>query len=217
MPLTSWPSHVRAYALRPSAAGSEAERIRIAREIHDGVLQDLHTLRLGLAADGDAAREAGVLHVIRSLRRTLQDLRPPDLDHYDLADALQALVDRFRDVHPDVQLDFDLRITDGTFGGYGRDVLLALYRVVQETLHNAGKHAGATIVSVWLDATDEAYHLNVSDDGVGFCTETASPGFGMMGMRERAEAVAAHLAIRSAPGAGTHLEMSGPARTPPVL
>ena len=192
------------------ASARENERLRLAREIHDGPLQALHALRLR-AADPDA--EADLLASIRELRRIIEGLRPPDLDRYSLADAVGALVQRFEAAYPAVEVTAHVRADDGAVERYDEAVRLAIYRLAQEALNNAGEHAGAHCVGLTFDAGPERYRLEVEDDGVGFDPDTPPDGdrshFGLVGMAERAEAVAADLAVVSKPGHGTRLRLEG--------
>lgn len=207
----------RAFTSYRSALTSsqEAERRRLAREIHDGALQELHAIRLGLAAAGAADLERDVLRVIQGLRRTVENLRPPALDQYDIVDAVAALVERFRTRNGRVVVDASIRADSGALGAYDGRVLLALYRIAQEALHNVAKHAQASRVGVRFQAGLNRYRLDVTDDGVGFDLETLGPGrFGLVGMMERAEAIRAELSLRTAPGEGTHLTLAGPVGPP---
>jgi signal transduction histidine kinase len=102
-----------------------------------------------------------------------------------------------------------------------QDAELALYRVAQEALTNVAKHAGATKVRVTLTYLDDALLLDVADNGVGFSAESRttpdSPadGYGLIGMRRRAERVGGRLTIESVPGSGTTVNLWVPLRAMP--
>jgi signal transduction histidine kinase len=108
-------------------------------------------------------------------------------------------------------------ISTGLHSRLAPDLETVLYRVTQETLNNVGKHAGASRVTVSLEAENGSVHLRINDDGVGFDPAVAvkllSEGhFGLAGMRERVEMVGGNLTIESAPGKGTSVavEMANP-------
>ncbi len=133
-------------------------------------------------------------------------MTPAGLTDGSLVDAVGRLVSRCADelqVHASLSVIGDPRRLPAA----GEVVLL---RAAQESLANVRKHAGASRVEVQLDYTDEATTLRVLDDGCGF-TPAAGPGFGLAGMRARAEQVGGCLRLDSAPGAGTAVEVRIPA------
>lgn len=206
-------------------AAQEAERQRLARDIHDGISQRLVTLSFHLDAvrtrvdrdaippdDLSAAREDLtaacdlVLTTLDEARAAIGALRPPVLDDLGLAGALAALVRGLPDVRGVLILD-DRRLPE--------HVEVALYRIAQETLQNVLKHAGAEEVVVRLEATDASrsgVHLSLSDDGVGFDPQTAdgSRGYGLASVRERAELVGGSVRVTSRPGTGTTVAVTIP-------
>lgn len=194
------------------ATAREGERVRLARELHDGPLQELHVLRLRLAAAQDADSEGDLLSAIGEVRRVVEDLRPPDLDRYGLGDAVGALARRFRERNPGVALEAEVDVDDQAVRAYGADLQLTLYRLAQEALSNVAEHAGASRVRLALTADGRRYALAVEDDGAGFEPGEAGAGggrFGLVGMAERAEAASARLSVESWPGAGTRLRVTG--------
>ena len=176
--------------LRDSMAAAEEERRRWARELHDSTLQDLGALRLLLVAgrrdpsvlDGAIAR---LEESIGELRGLIRELRPAALDELGLAAALEGLAER-HGVNADVTVD-----------RYAPEFETGVYRVVQEALNNAVKHAGASAVHVTVEAVGGAVHLTVADDGRGFDPEAVHAGFGLGGMRERVELLGGELEIAS--------------------
>lgn len=195
----------------------EAERSRVAHELHDGVAQTAAALarRLDLATDGDpadlvvAAQQARGL--VRELRQVISGMRPPVLDDLGLAAALRQLIDEAgmsRDV-----------LLDATLGGRPPALLeTALFRVVQESLNNARSHAGAGAqVTIRVDETDGHYRVEISDNGSGFdpglrLVGTAGRGLGLSYMRERVNRLGGTLDIISAPGEGCRIIAEFPAR-----
>jgi signal transduction histidine kinase len=198
----------------------EAERKRIARELHDEALQELvaltyqlATLRAGPAnavqAGLDAAQTA-VQQTAAALRRLCSDLRPPELDRLGLAAALRAWFDSLTTTvpfHIQFQAEGDLAQP------LPEEASLCLYRVVQEAVRNAQKHAQASRVTVRLTLSPQEVWLSVADDGVGFVLPTPverlleTQHFGLLGMRERLNQVAGTLDIVSAPRQGTTLRV----------
>ena len=190
-------------------AAREAERARLAREIHDGPLQDLHALRMRVAlpAGGDGAPADPSLGeaanaVALELRAIAEGLRPPALSRFGLGAALEAHARRLRqrsEVSVSVEAFDDAdRLTE--------EARTALFRIGQEAISNAIQHghAGTVHVRVWPEPTGQAPDrlcLTVADDGVGLGdldTEAlvADGHFGVAGMRERAALLGARLWAR---------------------
>ena len=205
-------------------AAMEEERTRWARELHDETLQGLAALRLGLASAGRAGtpeRLGGAVRQavdqldgeIASLRALITDLRPAALDQLGPEAAIEALATRARrqGLEVDVELDFAYekeRESERLVG----DLETAVYRIVQEALTNARTHGAAHHVRVEVQETDETVRLEVRDDGGGFDPSAATTGFGLVGMRERAELVRGTISVESAPGEGTTVTATLPAR-----
>ena len=200
----------------------EEEKAHIARELHDELGQlltalkmDLGWLRERLPADAElAARvaEMGSLldRTVGSTRRISADLRPLMLDDLGLADAAAWLVEDFAkrsgvackiDVSEDVQ-------------GVSKAVATAVYRAVQESLTNIGRHSGAKNAWVLLGATDGVVHVEIEDDGRGIAPEdlAKSRSLGLKGMRERITFLGGSLDIGRAPRGGTRLKLTVPLR-----
>jgi len=182
------------------AAGAAArERRRIARDLHDGVAQELAFIRrraARLAGDPDA--EQIVVAAERALldsRWAIEHLsRPPD-------QPLERVLARHAAV---IAARTGVAVTFSTSGSVdvGPVVSEALERILGEAVANA-RHGNASVVHVEL--TTDPLRLSVVDDGSGFDTSTSSPGFGLGGMRERAALVGAELSVRSDPGTGTEV------------
>ena len=205
-------------------AAMEQERTRWARELHDETLQGLAALRLGLRSAARAGKPEQLADSVRqaveqldseiaSLRALITDLRPAALDQLGPEAAIEALAARARrqGLDVDVELDFAYekerqaeRLVD--------DLETAIYRIIQEALTNARKHGGARRAVVEVQEGDDMIHLTVRDDGSGFDPSAATTGFGLMGMRERAELVRGTVSVDSAPGEGTTVSARLPAR-----
>jgi signal transduction histidine kinase len=206
--------------LRHSMQAAELERRRWARELHDETLQGLGALNVllsaGLQGDlEDAARKAlgFIEEQIASLRSLISDLRPAVLDDLGLQPALEALADRMASATSlNVALDVDLM----SQAGEPRPRLIpeiedAIYRLVQETLTNVSKHADTNRAVVSVRESGGSVVVEVRDDGIGFDLDETAGGFGLIGMRERAELVEGTLAVASAPGEGTTVTIVVPA------
>lgn len=201
--------------VRATVEGEEAERARVARDLHDEANQALTAVILRLqAAEEDAPpelaeqiREARELagQAMEELLQVVRQLRPTTLD-LGLRNALSAQVSDFTD-RTRIAADFSFE-GDHT-RRLGDDRELAIYRVVQEALSNIVQHADATHVAVTLEIADLVV-LTVQDDGKGFDPSSPTGRFGVIGMRERAMLVNGLLEIESSPGAGTTLRMEMP-------
>jgi PAS domain S-box-containing protein len=202
------------------AEAEDAERQRLARDLHDLVGQNLNALGINLnliqahmpEAMPELARSrlddslALVQETTASIRRVMDDLRPPVLDDFGLVATLHWYGARFASrtgVAVTVQ-------GEEPMPRLAAPVENALFRVVQEGLTNVAKHARATQVTVTVAADDGAVHLVVADDGVGFePTQVATPnrhgGWGLITMAERAEAVGGRFRVESQPQQGTRI------------
>ena len=209
------------------AEGREAERIRLARDLHDGPVQDLHALRMRLSilarqaagkgklsqapttigagddASGTIEEMVGEMQrVIRDLRGISENLRPPSLGPFGLAAALQAFAERYQRTYPSIRVDLDIE-QDGQ--ELEQPVRLALFRIAQEAMNNAAKHADPQTVAVMLRLSDDEVVLSVADDGCGYHApddfrQLGEGGhYGLLGMSERAESFGAELHIESHP------------------
>ena len=201
------------------AQGREKERERLAQEIHDGPVQDLHGLHMQLKAlagppDGNGAEKMAdeVMRVTGELRAMSADLHPPALDKFGLPAALRSHADRLCDRHENLQVEMDLDESDDPLPD---DYALALFRVAQEAMNNAVQHGEAETLRVRLRRTDDTVVLAVRDDGAGFTPPddwhalADEDHYGLLGMRERAEAIGATIEIDSTPGAGTRVRLEG--------
>ncbi|MDX6519711.1 MAG: hypothetical protein QOF08_316 [Gaiellales bacterium] len=209
--------------LRRIVAGQEAERSRMARELHDQTGQALTSILLGLRAIEDAKpdqirdRVAGlrglVTEALQDVRRLAVDLRPSTLDDFGVVTAIQRLCS---DVAAKSGISIDFHATrEGD--RMSREVESCLYRVVQEALTNVIKHAAAGNVSVLLAPGERDLTLIVEDDGVGFDPATVDRArLGLVGMRERVALVDGSLTVESAPGGGTTLRVTVPLTARPA-
>jgi signal transduction histidine kinase len=193
----------------------ERERRRWARNLHDEPLQSLGALRLAASTSAESEERealttviAGLDEQIENLRRLIDGLRPTLLDELGLAAALTALIDRAR---RSSSVRVDVRLALGT--GNERlpeDVELAVYRMVQEALNNAIRHASAETVRLAVGRRRDRLEVLVADDGRGFDVGAAKRGGGLTGMSEWASLAEGSLDIRSRIGTGTTIEAQVP-------
>jgi signal transduction histidine kinase len=197
------------------------ERNRLARDLHDSVVQKLFGVVLAAQSaatlfdrDPDAARaqveklQELTQDAIQELRSLIFQLRPPAVESDGLAAALEKQVQVLRRVH---RQEIDLEVT-------GEPRLRPriddeVFRIAQEALHNAVKHAAARRLDLHLEEGDRRLVLTVRDDGVGFdpgATAHRSRRLGLTSMEERATALGGTLSIDSAPGKGTTIELEVP-------
>jgi signal transduction histidine kinase len=208
---------VEAERLRHSLRASEAERKRWARELHDETLQELGALKVMLEAARPETMQAAMRQAveqidlsIRGLQSLITELRPAALDELGLQPALEALIARTRSV---TGLEIEERIEiSRSIGRLHAEVATAVYRLVQESLTNAAKHAAAERAWVEVRESEGTIVISIRDDGRGFDPDRAEGGFGLVGMRERIALVDGRLKVESAPGRGTSVRAELPAR-----
>jgi signal transduction histidine kinase len=209
---------------RERTAAAEAERRRWARELHDDTLQGIAAVRLALAssrrADEAELREAvaqatdDLQGELDRLRAIIHDVRPSSLDDLGLMAAMEALVARHANGGgPALRLEVDLDHEAGRAPErLHPDVETAIYRIAQEALGNALKHAEARNVEIAVAEIDGEVGVRLRDDGHGYDATASTAGFGVLGMRERVELLDGRLRVQTAPGEGTTVEARVPAR-----
>jgi len=203
-------------------AGVADERRRLAAEIHDTIAQGLTGIIAQLQVvvntpDRDQAREHTgramelARHSLGEARRSVHNLAPVALENDGLPEALKKTVAEWGE-RTGVRADFTVT---GTAEQLHEEVSATLLRIAQEALSNAARHAHATRVGVTLSFTGDEVLLDIRDDGTGFDplalpARTSAGGFGLDGMRARAERIAGSLAVESEPGHGTALSARVP-------
>jgi PAS domain S-box-containing protein len=198
----------------------ETERRSLSRELHDQVGQNLTALSVNLdfliehlssetrVSLGSRLKDCKVLvkEIMKPIRNIMSDLRPRILDDYGLVAAIHWYTDQFSN-RTKIPVMFKGKDLDPRLPS---DVETNLFRVIQESLTNIVKHAHASRVTVYLEETEGKVKLTINDDGVGFDPlsinkTTERKGFGLIGMRERAEASGGKLSVISSPGKGTQV------------
>lgn len=204
----------------------EAERGRVSRDLHDGLGQSLTALRMqleiarGEAGEGpladrlaDAAEVAA--QALAEVRQLSHLLRPQMLDQLGLFPTLRWLARTFGD-RTGLRVDLE---HDADEARFDPEVETLLFRVVQEALTNAGKHSGAEAVTVTVRRDGDRLQARIADTGQGFDPSTLpaaddDAGFGLRGMRERAQLFGGRVRVDSAPGRGTVVELEVPLGAP---
>jgi two-component system sensor histidine kinase DegS len=201
----------------------EAERARLAQEIHDGPVQAMsnaifqadYAERVSATDPAATTTEIGTLRdllrrELDSLRGFISQLRPPSLDEFGLDGAIEGAVSDLRATSR-LQITTDLRAPNDALGDHEQTVAL---RVTQEALQNVRKHAAASTVVVSTAVADDAWTLEIRDDGRGFDVGAVAArgrrNFGLQFMRERAELIDARFDVRSRPDGGTVVRLAIP-------
>jgi signal transduction histidine kinase len=208
------------------ARAGAMERARVARELHDGVIQSLVGIEMHIdalrnsaprgehAMAGDLARIQALVHTeVLNLRDLMRQLRPPDFDPAELLDHLADMVQRFgRETGVGARFSTDLTDVE-----LPRRVCFELVRIVQEGLVNVRKHSAATNVLVRFGVGDGFWTLEIADDGRGFpfdgriaASDLDARHAGPAIIKERVHAIGGRLVIESSPGRGARLEVLVP-------
>src|SRR5918911_202285 len=204
------------------STAQEAERARLARELHDEIVQQLIALGHGVdrvqrmierdpaqATERLEAMRASITVLVDELRALIGDLRPPALAELGLLPAIELLLERSGEGGPDVTL-----VVQGDERRLAPQSELALFRIVQEAWSNIRRHASARRADFTFAYQHDGLHVTITDDGVGFAppAEVDAPNghWGLRGMRERAELTGGTFDVTSEPGKGTRLHLHIP-------
>ena len=190
------------------AAASLEERRRLARDVHDGLAQEISFI----ARNARLLREHGaepqlVERILRSVARAQEEsrrvvgalaARPDESLDQALAQAVQEAAQRYG-------ASVDMELASGiTLSPREKE---AVVRIASEAVANAAEHSGAEVLRIYLERADEGMRLGVEDDGTGFDEEQLRSGFGLVTMKDRAEALGGKLRIDSSRGSGTRVEL----------
>ena len=198
----------------------EAERRRIARDMHDRVLSDLvyalSEIQIKQELSGPGEEDDGLRDAAEAMRRSVEGLRAAIFEmrldetlERSLASSLQALVELSRRMARG-RYTVELALGEGTAEAVPTATGKELVRIIQEALNNARRHSGARNIRVTLKLEGDGVLAEVSDDGRGFDPRSAVGGVGMNSMRSRADTLGGHLEIESEPGKGTTVRFKGP-------
>ncbi len=201
----------------------EEERRGLARELHDELGQYLNAIKLDAvsirSAGGErpevAAAASAIVehsnHVYDAVRGIMRRLRPPALDVLGLPDALTQLVQQWRARYAGIQCTLD---TDGELQGLGETLNITVYRLIQECLTNIARHSEASEVKIRISASPDGLRISVHDNGCGMDTQAKRQGLGLIGLRERVDALSGRLELSSTPGSGLEVRVWLPATLP---
>ncbi len=194
----------------------ELERLRLAHELHDGPMQGLYSViyeieELRSKADADTSQSLGALsnsiyQVLNELRNTAKELRPPTISQFGLEKTIRSYMGDIQEKHPDLKVQLSLARDHQLLP---EDVRLALFRVLQQSLTNIIRHAGATEVRVAFSFDAEETRLEISDNGRGFRVPSSwidlvrEGHFGLAGAAERVSALGGIFAVESEPHVAT--------------
>ena len=194
----------------------EDERRSLSRELHDELGQyvtAIKTFAFGIAnkteekmpevAANAQTIVAAANHIYDGMHNIIRQLRPGSLDNLGLSETLRDSMGNWQSQHPDVR--FSLALT-GRLDDLGETMNINLYRIVQESVTNALRHAQASAIDIRLDGDgDGEVQLTIKDNGVGIsiCNVDQGKHFGLLGMRERTQALQGRFSIDSVPGRGT--------------
>jgi PAS domain S-box-containing protein len=201
----------------------EDERRSLARELHDELGQyvtAIKTFAVGIVNKTqekmpDVASNAQTIvaaanHIYDGMHNIIRQLRPGSLDNLGLSETLRDLVSSYRQHHPELKIKL---VTKGDVNGLGEVVNINIYRVVQEAVNNALKHSNASAIEIKLEVRKSGeLQLTIKDNGHGmdFCKVDHSQHFGLLGMRERAQALQGTFNIDSALEKGTTIHINIP-------
>jgi len=200
---------------------AENERLNLARELHDGPMQELYGLifqletfpadfEAGQISQSIASMKENLLQVIQSLRSISRELRPPALAPYGLEKAIRSHAAGLMSIHPDLHIDLHL---DSDGRALPETVRMAMFRIYQTAISNVLRHAQANRVTVRFTMEDEVVRLKIHDNGRGFdvpkrwITFARQGHMGLVGAAERAEAAGGSLMVKSGNGKGTTIQV----------
>jgi PAS domain S-box-containing protein len=204
----------------------ELERMHIARDLHDGPLQDLIAVTFGMQAVLDDAEGTSLSQPLQAVQDELQrqianlrsfsyELRPPMLNNFSLERTIRSHAEGFVEKYPHLKVHLDLTPDERKLPD---PVRTALFRIYQEALNNVLKHAQSDEVYVRLEVGERIAQLEVLDKGIGFempsdwLTLARKGHLGLVGIQERVDAIRGRMKIASRPGRGTQLLVSVPYR-----
>lgn len=196
---------MRILQARVVTSALESERTRIAREIHDGPLQEIIAAKRMLEANQPQRAAKILADAVGHLRSAIYEMHPSVLQ-LGLERALQSLTQRVQPL--EVQFDFPEQ-----FPELSEEQQSAIYRVIGEAITNASKHARASRVKVSLQVQTQRLQITVADDGIGFNRNKINAGLGLITMRERVESLGGHCDVRSGPK-GTQVVLILPVDAP---
>jgi len=215
------------YVSHKLMTAEEDERRRIARDLHDSIGQSLSAIKVhvensvseigGRLQADDRMRLKNLIPMIKTaitdVKRIIRNLRPSVLDELGIVATINWLCREFNTVYPDIRIEKKVELDDHQVP---ETLKAPIFRMLQEALNNIGKHSGASRIEISLARRGGQICFDIQDNGCGFdpesaCQNTAqASGFGLAGMRERAEICGANFGIDSRPGQGTRIATKWP-------
>ncbi len=204
--------------LRAILETQESERHRLAEDLHDSVGQVLSAVKLNLhrldktcASDGESLplltnTRKLIDECIQEIRSIIQNVKPPLLTDFGLAEALNDLSMKIERT-TGISVSFHNDIAQRRFGA---EVEVTLYRIVQELIGNTIKHANANLIQIKLFVTDQFLHLSFKDNGNGFDASGTKNGSGLKNMQSRTDFIKGTIMIEGKPGHGMEAEVKVP-------
>ncbi|SDK31405.1 two-component system, NarL family, sensor histidine kinase UhpB [Methylophilus rhizosphaerae] len=192
----------------------EDERRSLARELHDELGQYVTAIKTFAVAIVNKTREkspdiaasaqtivAAANHIYDGMHNIIRQLRPAAMDNMGLIETLRDMIAGYQAQHPELSIQLHV---SGEFKPMGENVNINIYRIVQEAVNNAIKHADARSVMVRIQAAQDGWHLRIEDDGVGMQADEVdqTQHFGLLGIRERVQALHGQFKVISEPGNG---------------
>ena len=207
-----------------SLAIQEDERRNLAYELHDELGQSITAIKaVAVSIEQQSTRDPRSItesadtiikvsnRMYNVARNMMLRLRPPALDELGLITALQDMIDDWNSHHEETFCSFSF---EGDMDSPGEEISISLYRIVQESLTNVVKHAAASNVKIRIAIIDynnsQYVDMVIEDNGRGFDNTVTRPGLGLLGMRERVEALQGNLQIDTRPGAGVRITITLP-------
>jgi PAS domain S-box-containing protein len=197
---------------------AEKQQVQLAQELHDGAMQDLHSIQYQLSAlqntvqGGAQDQVEGVMDTVRQVQRELRrisyDLRPPTITRFGLSKAIRSHAEEFIENHPEFSLVLDL-VDDST--KLTEEIRLALYRIYQQAIGNILQHSGASEIEVSLRLEGNDVELWIRDDGRGFdvperwISLVRGGHYGLAGSQDRVSSLGGEFQVKSESGQGTEI------------
>jgi len=196
--------------LKAKIAGGEEERIRIARELHDGIMVQFSSVKMNLSSllngTTDLKEKRSILNIVdqldtatRELRKSAHNLMPDMLLEEGLTEAVHYFLGGIRQASG-IEIEFQQY---GQAQHISPEYALMIYRIIQELAQNTIKHAHATLLLIQLNYSEHILTLTVEDNGVGFHAEEKTAGIGLKNIRSRVLSLYGNMEINSKPGVGT--------------
>lgn len=196
---------------------------KLAQDLHDGPMQDLHSITYQIAAMGEdlePQHQEQMVSILKTVQRVNQELRaiaynlrPPVLSKFGLAKSIQSYAEEFSMQHPELDIKLDL-VPDRNL--ISEEISMALFRIFQQALMNIVRHAEANQVDITLAMDGDAVSLEVADNGRGFMVPknwialVRAGHYGLAGTAERIKALGGTFEVLSEPGKGTTIKVSIP-------